>query len=86
MSSYVFTNLDDPLGTRGTKANGINGAGQIVGTYFDDKSTAHGFLDSGGSYTTLDDPSGIATDAQGITGAGQIVGSIRPKLNRLGRV
>ena len=32
MSSYVFTNLDDPLGTRGTKANGINGAGQIVGS------------------------------------------------------
>jgi hypothetical protein len=53
-------------------AYGINDAGQIVGTYL---SLGHGFLYSGGFYTTLDDP--LATSgnlARGINAAGQIVG------------
>ena len=54
---------------------GINDAGQIVGFYYDSSVTAHGFLYSGGNYTTLDDPSGTkGTIARGINDAGQIVG------------
>jgi len=47
---------------------------QIVGDY----STAggiHGFLESGGAYTTLDDPAATnGTYAYGISDMGQIVG------------
>ena len=35
----------------------------------------HGFLYSGGTYTTLDDPLGVDTHAYGINDAAQIVGS-----------
>ncbi len=58
----------------GTNANGINDAGQIVG-YYADTSGDHGFLYSGGTYATLDDPwpKGL-TVATGINDAGQITG------------
>jgi len=56
-----------------TVPSGINDAGQIVGWY--GSGVQHGFLYSGGAYTTLDDPlSTIATFATGINDAGQIVG------------
>jgi probable HAF family extracellular repeat protein len=65
-----------PLGTNGTAVSGVNSAGQIVGYYFDGSTRIHGFLYSGGTYTTLDDPLGIrATFASGINDAGQIVGT-----------
>ena len=35
MPIYNYTTLDDPLGTNGTIARGINDAGQIVGYYLD---------------------------------------------------
>jgi probable HAF family extracellular repeat protein len=76
MPVYTYTTFDDPLNTSGdgTLASGINDTGQIVGTYAD-ASGVHGFLLSGGSYTTLDDPLASAyTSAAGINGAGQIVG------------
>ena len=53
--------------------NGINATGQIVGDYYVSRGSTHGFLYSGGHYTTLDDPLGI-TIAQGINDTGQIVG------------
>ncbi len=63
------------MGAKGTEAYGINDAGQIVGDYADSSGAVHGFLYSGGSYTTLDDPSGTnGTIAHGINDAGQIVG------------
>jgi probable HAF family extracellular repeat protein len=85
-SGGVYTTLDDPqsifdpacggLNCPGnTQAYGINNAGQIVGQYTDSNRLRHGFLYSGGSYTTLDDP--LATNgtfARGINNAGQIVG------------
>jgi uncharacterized membrane protein len=69
--AYAYTTLVDPLAPYSTYATGINDAGQIVG-YTD----AHGFLDSGGTYTTLDDPSAaiVGTFATGINASGQIVG------------
>ena len=77
MPIYTYTILDDPLATNGTVATGINGTGQIVGTYNPDASSSHPFLYSAGTYTTLpDDPSATAgTQPTDINDAGQIVGN-----------
>jgi probable HAF family extracellular repeat protein len=70
-----FTAIDDPLGTTGNFAHGVNDFGQIVGNYTDSSSKSHGFLYNAGTYTTLDDPLGTnGTFAYGINDAGQIVG------------
>src|SRR2546429_29484 len=74
MPVYTYTSLDDPLATGGTQAFGINDFGQIVGSYVNASGT-HGFLLSGNTWTTLDDPSGGFTVAAGINDMGQIVGS-----------
>src|SRR5262249_35975993 len=82
-SSGTYTTLDDPLASQnpggGTIASGINGTGEIVGSYATGGGmivlTAHGFLLSGGTYTTIEDP--LATNggiAFGINASGQIVG------------
>ena len=64
-----------------TTAYGINNNGQIVGQYIDSSNNPHGFLYSGGVYTTLDDPDGIYTTAYGINDAGMVVGSYSPAIN-----
>jgi probable HAF family extracellular repeat protein len=64
---YSFTTIDYP-------AKGINDSGQIVG-YFGDAAGLHGFLYSGGSFTTIDVPGAVQTIANGINDSGQIVGS-----------
>jgi len=64
------------LGTGlGTEVLGINDAGEIVGNY-NDATGWHGFVYSGGAYTTLDDPSSTSagTFARSINNNGQIVG------------
>jgi len=53
----------------GTAAEGINSVGQVVGN-----SGGQGYLDTGGTVTTLSDPSGTSTFAFGINNAGTIVG------------
>jgi probable HAF family extracellular repeat protein len=64
-----------PSDPRGTFAQDINNAGQIVGYYTGSGGIVHGFFFSGGTYTTLDDPLGTrGTYATGINNAGQIVG------------
>src|SRR5579862_3485496 len=52
----TFSPFNDPAGTNGTFANGINDAGQIVGSYRGDSLLSHGFIFSGGTFTPLDDP------------------------------
>jgi probable HAF family extracellular repeat protein len=79
VGGYNFQTIDDPLGVNGTGAEGINDRGQIVGVYFDANNVQHGFLLSGGQYTTLDDPNAgtgmfQGTFAHGISARGQIVG------------
>jgi probable HAF family extracellular repeat protein len=79
MPTYTYTTLDDPSGRGQTFAYGINGSGQVVGTYFNPSSqpaetTDHGFLYSSGTYTTLDYPANNRTDAYGINDSGEIVG------------
>jgi len=46
-----------------------------VGTYVDASGNSHGFLESGGSFTTIDYPGANGTFAVGINNAGQVVGS-----------
>src|SRR5262249_59538781 len=76
MPINIFTTFDDPLATEDTQAFGINDAGQIVGDYAD-ASGAHGFLLSGGVFTTIDEPlaNGNSTSAKAINNLGQIVGA-----------
>src|SRR2546421_12220688 len=73
MPVNIFTTIDDPLATQDTDPFGINGSGQIVGA-FRTNSVFHGFVLSGGSFTTLDAPLAQSTQAFGINDAGQIVG------------
>ena len=55
MPVYNYTTLDDPLAKPGaTQASGINGT-ELVGQYTDASGRIHGFLLSGGVYTTIDD-------------------------------
>ena len=55
-----LTTIDYP-GASDTFASGINNAGQVVG-YYEDASgdiDAHGFLESGGSFTTINVPGAV---------------------------
>ena len=63
-------------GTKQQAASGINDSGQIVGYYADSSNVIHGYMQSGGTFTTIDVPfSGAAsTGAFGINNSGQIVG------------
>jgi uncharacterized membrane protein len=76
---YVFKTIDDPNGAPGFNvALGINSRGEIVGGYADAAGAVHGYLRSGGEYTTLDDPNAAGyTDAYAINARGEIVGSYR---------
>src|SRR5690242_17391284 len=69
--AYTFTNIDVP-GVSLTLPNGINTAGQIVGT----EPTGHGrgFLYNAGTFSTINVPGSYNTGAYGINGTGQIVG------------
>jgi hypothetical protein len=49
-SNGTYTTLNDPSGTQGTWATGINDAGQIVGYCTDSSGATHGFL----VHSTLD--------------------------------
>jgi probable HAF family extracellular repeat protein len=81
-----FTTIDVP-GSQSTYPFGINNnvPVQIVGWFGDtglgqectdrNRKPAHGFLDSGGSFTTIDVPGATQTCAYGINDLGQIVGS-----------
>src|SRR5262245_15930287 len=78
MPVNIFTTIDDPSNNFNTEAEGINGSGQIVGSFSRPSGRGtdfHGFV-LGGSFTTFDDPlSGERTQAVGINDTGQIVGS-----------
>ena len=74
---FTFTNIDVP-GAYSTYALGINNLGQIVGNY-DNASGEHGFLYSGGVFTTLAILTGPGASNPffpvAINDQGQIVGS-----------
>ena len=71
--TFHFKNIAIP-GALFTTAAGVNNAGTIVGNYVDASGITHGFMLSGTSVTTIDDPNGIATYCEGINSSGAIVG------------
>jgi len=76
MPAYSYANIDYPFGFY-TNAQAINDIGQIAGFfYYEDGGFAHGFLYSGGTYTTIDDPLavGSTTAPVDINASGQIIG------------
>jgi uncharacterized membrane protein len=76
-NAFSFTTVDVPGAPPGaTGALGINGAGQIVGDFFDAAGKrTNGFLRAAtGTFTTIHVPGAITTSAHGINDAGQIAG------------
>ncbi len=72
-SGGAFTTIDVPFsGAEWTVPFGINNAGDIVG-YWLDSNTSHGFLLSGGTYTSFYYPGATFTIAIGINNHGEIV-------------
>ena len=69
----TFTSITYP-GANMTHAQGINDAGDIVGTYRDAGNLYHGFLLSGGKFTSIDFPGAKQTWAMGINSHGDISG------------
>src|SRR6266436_2548226 len=70
--SRAYTTIDFPGATE-TGASGINNLGQIVGGYVLPDGSRHGFLYSGGIFTTIDDPNALtSSEALGINNSGQI--------------
>jgi hypothetical protein len=84
MASYTYSYFDAPeavagmyaLGTGGTYVSGINASGQVSG-YFTNPAgyNYHGFVSSGGSYTTLDVPNTYYTAADSVNAGGQVSGT-----------
>ena len=73
--NYSFVNIDYP-GAYQTIPEAINNNGAIVGYYLAMQfGPTHGFLYSGGVYTTIDDPEGT-TFPEGINNNGVISGLI----------
>lgn len=83
LSAGNFTSLDVP-GAAATSAFGINPRGDIVGSYCDPAPCPpavqsgnlgnHGFLLSGGTFTSIDFPGAALTQAWKINSAGQVAG------------
>ncbi len=74
--AFEFSQIRVP-GALFTGASGINAGGDIVGTYVDAAGRAHGYLLSGGTFTTIDYPGSVSTGARGIGPGGEIVGDYR---------
>jgi probable HAF family extracellular repeat protein len=73
-SGGTFSIIDVPFpGANLTAAFGINNSGQIVG-FWADATTSHGFLLSGGTYTTFDYPGAVFTVPNAINNNGEIDG------------
>lgn len=71
--SYQWVSINFP-GAKLTEAEGINPGGQIVGLYADSSGHQHGFLLSGGKFSSFDYPGSVMTNAFGINPGGAIVG------------
>jgi probable HAF family extracellular repeat protein len=64
----------DITGALFTTATGINNSDDVVGYYVDASGITHGFMLSGNTVTTIDDPNGTATFCESINSSGAIVG------------
>jgi hypothetical protein len=73
LTDYNITFVAYPNSSR-SYSSGINASGQIVGSY-SDGTGSHGFVDTNGSFTTIDPAGSTSTSVTGINASGQIVGS-----------
>jgi hypothetical protein len=74
-SGGVFTDINHLLASNvNSQAVGINNAGNIVGFFQPTSTTSLGFLDVGGSISTLDPFGSTFTQALGINSQGEVVG------------
>jgi probable HAF family extracellular repeat protein len=60
---------------RATFPSGINNSGDVVGSYDDSQGNQHGFLYSGGVFSTIDPPGATTTLLGGINNNGVIAGT-----------
>jgi parallel beta-helix repeat protein/probable HAF family extracellular repeat protein len=68
-----FTIIDYPDAS-GTLLEGINDAGDVVGSYFDSAKVRHAFLLRNGRFTSVEVPGSTSSAATDINAAGDIVG------------
>jgi probable HAF family extracellular repeat protein len=64
-------------GASSTTAFGVNGRGEIVGSFKDASGRTHGFVRRDGKFTSIDYPEAVVTQARGISPAGDVVGAYR---------
>jgi hypothetical protein len=74
-AEYTYTTISDPFATGYTLAIGINDSGEVSG-YYSDGTGTHGFVETNGTYVTINDPSGLAgsTIVKGINNNGDVTG------------
>ncbi len=70
-ASSNFITLTDPAANGYTVAEGVNSAGQVVGTQIDASGAQNGFLLSGGTYFDGNVPGSTSTVITGINAAGR---------------
>jgi uncharacterized membrane protein len=74
-ATYSYTTVTFP-GAVMTIINGVNRAGEIVGSYREAASThTRGFVGRNGNFTSIDYPGAESTAANGISPSGDIVGN-----------
>jgi probable HAF family extracellular repeat protein len=73
-SGGTFTILSPSPGNFASVEQGINDAGQVVGTYTDSGSVQHAFLFSNGSLNTLTPSLSISSQALAINSSGEVIG------------
>ena len=76
-----FQVIDYP-GSKGTIAYAMNGAGDVVGNYKDEKLLSHGFLLRAGAFTTVDYPGAAQTALFGVNAGGDIAGVLTDSSNK----
>src|SRR4029077_21084038 len=67
---FSYATINDPFAAIGgnTTAAGINNSGVVTGFYVDASGTTHGFVDTSGSFATVDVPSTLAIGGETING------------------
>jgi uncharacterized membrane protein len=77
-AAMTFSPIDDPTaGVTNTTPIKINDAGDIVGIFRVNGGSGNGFLDSGGSFSTVNFPGQNGTHDNGINNGGEIVGQYK---------
>ena len=75
-TAFAATVLPALFNATMTTTTGINNAGTLSGFYVDAAGNTHGFIDSGGTFTSFDDPNANGnTMFLGLNNTGEVVGS-----------